>query len=385
MKALILAGGYGTRLRPLTYTCPKPMLTLAGKPVLQHIVELLVRHGFGEIIIATNYLRERVEGYFGDGSRFGVKMTYPREEEPLGTAGAVKNAGKLLDDTFAVIQGDNITDMNLGEALEFHRVKGGIATIALIPVDNPMEYGIAELNHGGRVIRFHEKPRPEECFSRLANTGLYILEPRVLDHIPANRTYDFSNDLFPRLLRLKEAIYGFEARGFWTDVGRPENYLRANYWVLSTLANPRIAESADIEGAIVRGAVKIDENVTIKGGARVTGPAIIGEGSVIHPGTSIMPNTVLCPRVDVGRKSRVAGSVIYEDTQIGGGSSIDQSIIGEGCLIGSETLFGRGSIIGAHCRIGDDVEVRPGARVWPGIEVESNSVISGILRRHAAL
>ncbi|MFQ6076716.1 MAG: sugar phosphate nucleotidyltransferase, partial [Candidatus Bathyarchaeia archaeon] len=369
----------------LTYTCPKPMLPLAGKPVLQHIVELLVGHGFDEIIIATNYLRERVESHFGDGSRFGVKLIYPREEEPLGTAGAVKNVGRLLDDTFAVIQGDNITDMNLREALEFHKEKGGIATIALIHVDNPKDYGIAELNHECRVVRFREKPRAEECFSPLANTGLYILQPGVLDHIPNNCMYDFSNDLFPKLLRLNEEIYGFEVKGFWIDVGRPENYLRANYWILSKLADPHIAESAEIRGGIVNGPVTIEENVIIKGGARVTGPAIIREGSVIQPDTSIMPNTVLCRRVDIGRKSRVVGSIIYENTLIGEGSSIDQSIIGEGCMIGSETLFGRGSIIGAHCRIGDDVEVRPGARVWPGIEIESNSVISGILRRYSAL
>ncbi len=380
MKAIVLAGGYGTRLRPLTYTCPKPMLPLAGKPVLRHIIEFLAGHGFDEIIVTTNYLRDRVKDHFGDGSRYGVKLKYPLEEEPLGTAGSVKHVSEYLDDTFAIIQGDNITNIDLVKVLEFHKKKGSLATISLIPVDNPCEYGIAELNDEGRVIRFVEKPRPEECFSRLANTGLYILQPQVLDHIPDHCSYDFSKDLFPKLLTLNEKVYGCLVTGFWTDIGRPENYLKANKWLLSRLIKPNISDSADISGAAIKGPVTIEDNVTIERGARITGPAIICEGSRIRSDTRVMANSFLCHGVTVGRGSKVVGSIIFEDTQVGDESNINHSIIGEGCSIGSEASFGRLSVIGAKCRIGDDVKVESGARIWPRIEVESKSTVKGILR-----
>jgi len=384
LKALILAGGYGTRLRPLTYTCPKPMLPLAGRPVLHHITEFLSNNRLKDIIITTNYLRERIEVYFGDGSKFGVKIVYSQEDEPLGTAGAVKNAEKYLDDDFVVIQGDNITDMDLGHVLKFHKEKGALATIALIAVENPWEYGIAELNYENRVIRFLEKPRPAECFSRLANTGLYIFEQRALDYIPDKHVYDFSKELFPKLLQLKERLYGCKVEGFWADIGQPTSYLAANDWIMSKINQPKISENAKIKDAIIKGPVIIEENVVIENNAKVIGPTIIKEGSIIHPNTVIMPKTVIEPDVEVGSGSKVINALIYENTNIGSASTIKNCIVGELCKVGSSTKIGSGAIIGANCRIGDNVRIQPNTRIWPDIEIDSNCIIKGFLRRYMA-
>ena len=381
MKALILAGGYGTRLRPLTYTCPKPMLPLAGKPVLHHTVELLSRYGLREVIITTNYLRDRIEDYFGDGSKFGIKILYAQEDAPLGTAGSVKNAEKYLDDDFVVIQGDNVTDMDLDRVLRFHKENEALATIALIPVENPSEYGIADLDGKDRIVRFLEKPRPEECFSRLANTGLYVFAHRVLDYIPEKQAYDFSKELFPKLLQLKEKMYGCKVECFWADVGQPVSYLAANEWIMKKIDLQSISEEARIEDAIIKGPAVIEENVVIGNNAKVIGPIVIKDGSVIHPNTVIMPKTVIGSNVEVGNGSKVINSLIYEKTRIGSTSTMRNCIVGEQCKIGSSTRIGHGAIIGANCKIGDNVKIQPNTRIWPDIEIDSNSIIKGFLRR----
>jgi mannose-1-phosphate guanylyltransferase/phosphomannomutase len=378
MRAVILAGGYGTRLRPLTYTRPKPMLPLAGKPILQHIIEFLASHDFHEIIVTENYLYELIEDYFGDGFKFGVEITYFREDKPLGTAGSVKNAERYLDDTFIVIQGDNLTDINLKSVTEFHKKRQGIATIALTPVENPTEFGIVELNKRGQIVRFLEKPKPEECFSNLVNMGLYVFEPSILDLIPKDKAYDFSKDLFPSLLEEKE-IYGYEVRGFWSDIGRPESYLNTNRWVLSRLR--KAPKRAPIkEGVLTEGAVAIEEDTTILTGARIFGPVIIGGGTKVESDVTIASNSAVGQRVKIGRGSTIAGSIIYEDTVIGGDSRLNYSVIGEGCEIGAGVTLSPRSVIGAGCKIGEKTEILPGTRIWPGIEIAPGSRVQGIVR-----
>ena len=378
MKAVILAGGYGTRLRPLTYTRPKPMLPLAGKPILQHIIESLADYDFREIIVTENYLSKLIEDYFGDGSKFGVEITYFREDKPLGTAGSVKNAGSCLDDTFIVIQGDNLTDINLKLVTKFHKKRKGVATIALTPVENPTEFGIAELNKRGQIVRFLEKPKPEECFSNLVNTGLYVFEPSILDLIPKDTAYDFSKDLFPSLLE-EEGIYGYEVRGFWSDIGRPKGLLKANRWILSRLRKA-LKKVPIKEGVLKEGAVTIGEDATIPAGARIFGPVIIGGGTKIESDVTIASNSALGQRVKIGRGCTIAGSIIYEDTVIGGDSRINYSIIGESCEIGSAVTLSPNSVIGAGCKIGEKAKILPDTRIWPGIEIVPGSRIKGIIR-----
>jgi len=378
MRAVILAGGYGTRLRPLTYTRPKPMLPLAGKPILQHIIEFLASYDFHEIIVTENYLYELIEGYFGDGFKFGVQITYFREDKPLGTAGSVKNAERCLDDTFIVIQGDNLTDINLKLVTNFHKKRQGVATIALTPVENPAEFGIAELNKRGQIVRFLEKPKPENCFSNLVNTGLYIFEPSILDLIPKDTAYDFSKDLFPSLLQEKK-IYGYQVRGFWSDIGRPESLLKVNEWILSRMRKaPK--EIPIKEGVLTEGAVTIGEDAIILAGARIFGPAIIGGGTKIESDVTIASDSTVGQRVKIGRGSTISGSIIYEDTVIGGDSRFDDSIIGESCEIGAGVTLSPNSVIGARCKIGENTKILPDTRIWPGIEIAPGSKIEGIIR-----
>jgi len=377
-KALVLAGGYGSRLRPLTYTRPKPMLPLAGKPILEHIVEYLVKNSFSDIIVTTNYLCEEIKDYFGDGSRLGARMEIVAEEEPLGTAGSVRNVGQEIDDTFVVIQGDNITEIDFKKVLGFHRRKNGIATLALTPVEKPSEYGIAQVDREDVISRFIEKPKPSECFSNLANTGLYVLEPEVLDYVPTDQPCDFSRDLFPRLMQAGQRLFGYRTSDFWIDIGCLENYVRANRWALKKLRKSQIAESAEVDGTGIKGPVVIGENAQIHG--KLYGPAIFGKNSSIEAGTIVKPNSVVSPNVRIGHGSKIVGSIIYEETQIANFARLDHCVIGEQCVIGSGVSVGHGTIIGPSCRIGEAARVLPGTKIWPKLEVSVKSRVRGILR-----
>lgn len=377
---MVLAGGFGTRLRPLTYTTPKPMLPLAGKPILHYIVDSLAEQGFDEIIITTNYLQKRIKEYFGDGTNFGVKFIYPQEDVPLGTAGSVKNAEKHLDETFVVIQGDNITDIGLKDALSFHSRKDGLATIALTRVENPHEYGVLETDGDHRITAFKEKPNPEECTSNLINTGLYVLEPEILDHIPSGVAYDFAKDLFPKLLERGGKLYGYRAQGFWVDVGRPESYMEAIRWMLKRLDDRRISKSADVKAASIKGRVWIGKEAIVEPGAELSGPAIIGAKCHVRRGVEVTKHTVLQPNVEVEAETKVKGSVIYQYTHIGEGSRLSRCIVAEGCEIGSWVKIRGMSVIGAGCKIGDKTNIHQGSRVWPRLKIGLNSVIRGVIR-----
>lgn len=363
MKAIILAGGYGKRLRPLTFTRPKSMLPLLDKPILQHIVEGLANQGFDEIIVTTNYLRKQIIDHFGDGEAFGVKMTYPREDEPLGTAGSVKNAEEYLDETFVVVQGDGITDTSLKDLMSFHKEKGAIATLALTPVDNPSGYGVVELDSNAKIVRFREKPRPEECFSNLVNTGLYVLEPEVLEYIPAGREYDFARDLFPKLLAVEKKLYGHEATGFWVDVGRPEKYMEAIRWALGKRKKRHNSKKG----------VKIDPE------AKVEGQVILGHGCRIGKNTVVEGYSVIERDVEVADGARITSPVIYHGSTIGHCSHINNSIIAEECRIDSHVKI-EASVVGAACKIGDESVLRPGSKIWPRIEINPTSTLSGMIQ-----
>ena len=227
MKAVIMAGGEGTRLRPLTCNLPKPMVPIVHKPMMEHILNLLKAHSIHEIASTLWYLPQDVMDYFGDGSQFGVSMEYFVEEEPLGTAGSVKNAEDFLNETFVVVSGDSLTDIDLSKAVAFHRERNAVATLVLTRVANPLNYGIVITGEDGRIRQFLEKPSWSEVFSDTVNTGIYVLEPEVLQEFAKGQNVDFSRDLFPKLLAKEAPIYGYIADGYWSDVGNLEVYRQA--------------------------------------------------------------------------------------------------------------------------------------------------------------
>lgn len=380
MKAVILAGGHGTRLLPLTFTRPKPMLPIVQKPVLFYIINSLASQGFNEIIIATSYLTKQIQDYFGDGAAFGTHLVYSQEKKPLGTAGGVKNVERYLDEGFAVIQGDNITDISFVEELSHHRAKGGIATIAVKEVKKPWRYGIVDLDQNDRVRRFAEKPRPEECFSDLISTGLYVLEPEVLDYIPKNKYYDFARNLFPTLLKNDHPIYGYRTSAFWVDAGGPEGYMEATRWILSKM--PRhISDTAEVNKVAVKGNVWIDDDVVVKPGTVILGPTFIERGAVVHNNTRLEPGTIIKRNVEVGARNHVNGSILYEDTCVDVEANLQKCIVAENCELGKRVKVEDLAIIGPNCKVGDKVHIRKRSRIWPNINIRPGSIIAGITRR----
>src|SRR5919198_6705116 len=228
MRAVVMAGGEGTRLRPLTSNQPKPMVPIVGKPCMEHILELLKEHGFEEVVVTVAFLPQAIRSYFGNGESLGLSVEYSVEESPLGTAGSVRLASGRLDDTFLVISGDALCDVDLTKLVEFHCERGAAVTIGLVSVENPLEFGIVVTDSEGRIERFLEKPSWSQVFSDTINTGIYVLEPEVLRHVPTDRAYDFSKELFPYLLEMGRPIYGLAMDGYWQDIGNLDQYRQAN-------------------------------------------------------------------------------------------------------------------------------------------------------------
>ncbi|MEA2075575.1 MAG: NDP-sugar synthase [Euryarchaeota archaeon] len=305
-KAVILAGGYGTRLRPLTLSTPKAMIPLVNRPVIDYILDYLGGYGLKDFVITTNYLREQTIDYLS--SRKDLKLSYPEEPSPLGTAGSVKNAG--IADTMVIIQGDNITEIDIGKLMRFHKAHEGSVTIALLPVPNPSLYGIAEIEATGRIINFKEKPAPDACFSNLANTGLYIIEPEAMKHVPDGEAFDFAKDLYPLLVARKE-VYGCVVDGFWTDVGNLKGYMEATRWILEKRGF-ECADTAKIEDSEIHGNVAIGEYAKVKNSV-IQGPAVVGNHAAVLK--SEMYNSVIFPGVSLDEVT-LHNSVISENAVI---------------------------------------------------------------------
>src|SRR5580765_3634879 len=269
MKAVIMAGGEGSRLRPLTSNQPKPMMPLANLPMMEHIIGLLKRHGFDDIVLTLAFMPNVIRTYFGDGSEYGVRMVYATEEQPLGTAGSVRNAKDELDERFLVISGDVLTDIDLSKIVSFHESRGALATIGLVAVDNPLEFGIVITREDGSIERFLEKPTWGQVFSDTINTGIFVLEPAIFDYIPEGRSVDFSSEVFPALLAAGKPLYGAIMTGYWEDVGTLEAYLSAHFDVLDQKVD------VEIPGFRITDGVFTGEGAEISPQAQVVGPAVI--------------------------------------------------------------------------------------------------------------
>src|SRR5438105_13011661 len=270
MKAVVMAGGEGTRLRPLTSHRPKPLAPVLNKPIMEHIILLLKDHGITEIVVTLHYLADEIEGYFGDGSEWAVKLHYSVEDTPLGTAGSVKQAEELLrDDTFVIVSGDALTDIDLGKAIEFHSRKDSLATIVLSHVPNPLEFGVVITDDEGRIRRFLEKPSWGEVFSDTVNTGMYVLEPSVFDYMEPARSYDWSQDIFPQILREEKPLFGYVMEDYWCDVGNLSQYREAQYTVLDGKTNIRLAGQD-------RGHIYVGDGCEIAPDVQIIAPSMIG-------------------------------------------------------------------------------------------------------------
>ena len=370
MKAVVMAGGEGTRLRPLTSNQPKPMVPVVGKPCMEHIVELLLTHGMEDVIVTVAFLPQAIRSYFGDGESLGVNIEYSVEESPLGTAGSVRLASGKLDDTFVVISGDALTDVNLEKVVDFHRERKAAVTIGLKSVENPLEFGIVVTDDEGRIERFLEKPSWGQVFSDTINTGIYVLEPEVLRHIPTDRPYDFSKELFPLLLEMGRPLYGYVFEEYWQDIGNIDQFRQANFDALDG------AVDLKIPGIRLRGNVWLGESVELDDLEQIEAPAFVGNYSRILPGATVAPYSVLGSSVTLREQARTSRSVVDSSTYIGRSAMIEGAIIGRGCDIGSHALIQEGAAIGDEVSLGSQSVIHPGVRIYPNKDVETGSQVT---------
>jgi mannose-1-phosphate guanylyltransferase/phosphomannomutase len=369
MKAVVMAGGEGTRLRPLTSNQPKPMVPIVGKPCMEHIVELLHTHGFEDVIVTVAFMPQAIRSYFGDGESLGAHIEYSVEESPLGTAGSVRLAADKLDDTFLVISGDALCDFDLTKLVKFHRKRGAAVTIALKSVPNPLEFGIVVVDDDGRVERFLEKPSWGQVFSDTINTGVYVLEPEVLEHIPADRPFDFSKELFPLLLEMGRPIYGLTMEGYWQDIGNLDQYRQANFDALDE--HVRLT----VPGIRLRGNVWLGEGVELDDLEQVEGPALISNYCRIGHDAHVGAYSVLSASVTLRERARTVRSVVDASTHIGRGALVEGAIIGRSCDIRAHVRLQEGVAVGDEVKIGEESVLMPGVRVYPHKEVESGAQI----------
>ncbi len=328
MKAIIIAGGMGTRLRPLTYNIPKAIVPLANKPFVFHQIELLRKFGVTEVILNLHYLSDNIKNIFDDGKKLGVKIDFSIEEKPLGTAGAVKNAEKFFDTgPMIVFNGDILTDINLEKMIKFHKEMKGKATLALTRVDDPTPYGLIITDEKQRVIEFREKPSWEHVTANTINAGIYVVDPLIFKLVPKGKEFSFERQLYPGLLERGEKIYGYITDAYWMDIGDPVKYLKAHHDILSGDV------MAVIPGNKISANIWLESDANISGTAKVRGPALIGSHARIAEEAIIDEFVVLGEGVTVGRGSRLKNCVVHPRSVIGENVKIEGSIIGANCTI----------------------------------------------------
>lgn len=377
MKAVVLAGGFGTRIKPLTYSLPKPMLPLGGKPIIEHVINLIKQNGFDDLTLLLYFQPDAIKNYFGDGSRFGVKINYMIPPEDYGTAGAVKYASDKVkgEEPFLIISGDLLADVDIAGMFAFHEEKDAIVTIGLASVKDPLQFGIVITDKDGRVVRFLEKPGWGEVFSDSVNAGIYIVNPGILDYIPGKQSFDFSHDLFPRLLGEDKPIYGYILSGYWRDVGDPSSYTQANMDILAGRVNVKgSGRRLDVVGKDIW----LGEDVALASDAQLEGTVIVGNGVRIEAGSRVV-NSIIGNRTLIARSANIIDSVIWDDATVGQSSSIDQSVICSNVIIGKGVLIEPGAVISENCSVGDEAVIREGVKVWPSKEIESRAIVSSNL------
>jgi mannose-1-phosphate guanylyltransferase / phosphomannomutase len=370
IQAVIMAGGEGSRLRPLTSNLPKPMLPVANQPLMQHIIELVRKHGITDVVATVQFLSSIIRNYFGDGSDLGVSLSYATEDAPLGTAGSVLNARDMLSGRAIVISGDALTDIDLDEVVEFHESRGAAATLVLKRMQDPLEFGIVMTSEDGRVQRFLEKPTWGQVFTDTINTGIYVLEPEVLDLIPVDQPYDFSSELFPSMLDKGLPVFGFVSDAYWTDVGNNEAYLQAQYDVLEGRVN------VEVSGFEVEKNVWVGEGVDLDPTARLEGPVLVGDNARIGGGAHIGPLAVLAPNTTIGEEGLVSHGVILDGAHVGAYARVRGGIVGRGASLDRNATVEEGAVLGDEVAVGASAVIRPRVKVYPSRTVESGAIVT---------
>ncbi|HEX9989927.1 MAG TPA: mannose-1-phosphate guanyltransferase [Chloroflexia bacterium] len=372
MKAVIMAGGEGSRLRPLTIRRPKPMVPVVDRPAIVHIIELLKRHGITEVVITLQYLASVIQDYLGDGAGYGIKIHYTIEENPLGTAGSVRQGIEWLDDTFMVISGDALTDFDLTAAIRFHKQKNATASIILKRMPNPLEYGVVIIGEDGRVRQFQEKPSWGEVFSDTVNTGIYILEPKIFDYYEAGQVFDFSSQLFPILLEKGDPMYGYVADGYWCDVGSIPDYMIASGDYLRGEVNlPKLAQETEPGSGIW-----VQEEVEIARDANIIGPVFLGTGVKIKSGATVRGPAVIRDFSVVDTRATVDRSIIWRNCYIGERAEVRGAILQPQVNVKTQAMIFEGAVIGDGTIIGTGAVIHPNVKIWPSKEVESGATVT---------
>ncbi len=370
MQAVVMAGGEGTRLRPLTLTRPKPLVPVCNKPIMEHIINLLQRQNFKEIYATLHYLADEIVSAFGDGSGLGVKMKYSVEDIPLGTAGSVGQLRDSLKGTFLIISGDALCDFDLAKAIKFHKEKGSIATLVLTQVKNPLEFGVVITDEDGSITRFMEKPSWGEVFSDTVNTGIYILDEKVFEYIEKDRQVDFSKDVFPRILEDGKPLYGYVAGGYWCDIGNLKQYLQAQFDVLQKKVD------VQLEGKLLKEDVMAGEGTRVDPKAKIIPPVFIGKNCQIKGKVYLDGYVVLGDNVILEDGAQISHSVIGNNVYVGEHTEVMGSVVGSSSVIKSRVVIADGVVIGDNCRIESGAQIRPSVKIWPEKYIEQGGTVS---------
>ncbi len=371
MKAVVMAGGEGTRLRPLTSSRPKPLVPILNKPCMQHTIELLKRYGITDIVVTLYYLADEIEGYFGDGSELGVNLIYTVEDTPLGTAGSVKKAEEYLkDDTFIIVSGDALTDLDVEKALAYHREKQSVATLVLQHVDNPLEFGVVITDDNGRIRRFLEKPSWGEVFSDTVNTGMYILEPSIFEYMQPDKSYDWSQDIFPQILAEEKPMFGYVLGEYWTDVGSLQQYRQAQYEMLGGMTK------LPIEGRREGGDIWIGAGTEIDPNVRLIGPLCIGKNCRIKADAHIGPDTVVGDNCLIEEGAILQKAIVWDSNYIGARSRLTGCTVCFRSTIKEDVDIQEGAVVGDRCHIEAGSTIRPLIKLWPDKIIEAGSVVT---------
>jgi mannose-1-phosphate guanylyltransferase/phosphomannomutase len=368
-----MAGGEGTRLRPLTSNVPKPMLPLVNRPMMEHVIDLLKRHGIDDIVVTVAFMANAIRTYFGDGSEYGVRITYASEETPLGTAGSVRNAMQHLTERFVVISGDVLTDIDLSRILASHDENKALATIGLVHVENPLEFGIVITRDDGSIERFLEKPTWGQVFSDTINTGIFVLEPEIFDHIAPEGQVDFSSEVFPSLLEAELPLYGAIADGYWEDVGTLEAYVGAHKDILDGKVR------VDIPGFELRPGVWVGEGAEVHPGAEIVGPAVVGDNCRIEDGARLGEYSVLGANVRVRGEGSLERSVVHDNAYLGEGVRLRGTVVGRSCDLRNGVRTEEGVVLGDECFVGEDALLATGVKVYPFKTVEAGAIVNSSL------
>jgi mannose-1-phosphate guanylyltransferase / phosphomannomutase len=371
LKAVVMAGGEGTRLRPMTANQPKPLLPVANRPIMEHVLRLLKKHGFEETVVTVQFLAAMVRNYFGDGEDVGMSLQYATEEMPLGTAGSVKNAEDALkDDSFLVISGDALTDMDLSEMVRFHKENGALVTVGLTRVPDPLEFGIVIADEDGRIQRFLEKPTWGQVFSDTVNTGVYVMEPEVLAEVTAKESVDWSHDVFPKLLRRGAPIYGYISDRYWEDVGTLESYLKAQTDVLAR----RVV--TDVAGFEVSPGVWVAEGADVDPDAVLTGPLCIGDYAKVEAGAHLREYSVIGANVVVKEGAFIHRAVVHNNVFVGQGTTLRGCVVGKNTDVMRLARIEETAVIGDECVIEPEAYISAGVKVYPFKTIEAGAVVN---------